>query len=148
MKWPALRTRCYSNLYSTGVSFAVSPASVTSSFWKWIASSPARKSGKLSTELQPADLVEVLAASGQHDDGRIGGFADCSQHLETVHAWHGHLEQHNVGHHLKDEIKSRVSVRGGDNLRVFPLQLERYFESLAQAWVIVDNQDLHVGISL
>src|SRR5579859_585878 len=94
-------------------------------------------------ELQPAYLIDVFAARCQHDDRRVGDTPDRLQDIEAVHARQHHIEQHDVGQLLIEQIESGLAVGSGHDFRILPLQLQTYFQSLTQARVIIAHQDLH-----
>src|SRR5918911_507647 len=93
--------------------------------------------------LEAADLVNLLAAGGEHDHRYVRDAPDSLEDLEAVHARHRDVEENHVGLSGKDRANPRLAVGRGHHLRVLPLQFETDFERLAQARVVVDNKDFH-----
>ncbi len=91
--------------------------------------------------LEPDDAVDVLALCGEHDDRhRLAGAAQAPAHRQAVLAG-----QHEVEHHEMRRIALQLAVeiaRIGERGHLEPLLAEIAGEEVAQAHVVVDDEDL------
>src|SRR5204863_6282106 len=94
-------------------------------------------------QLQATHLVDVLATSGEHDDRHVRDLADGLQYLESVHTWHGHIEQDHVWLRLEEPLETGLTVGRGEDLGILPLELHANFECIAQACIVVYDENLH-----
>src|SRR4249919_2439521 len=73
-------------------------------------------------ELEPENLVELLAAGGEHDDRDVALPSQALAHLEPVESWEHHIEHHEIDCLLAETPKCLFSVARLDDGVAVPLE--------------------------
>jgi signal transduction histidine kinase len=90
-------------------------------------------------ELEPQDPVDLLTASGEHDDRHLGALADLSAQVAAVAVGQHDVEQDDVG--LDPVERLARALDGARHLRVEPVALEMLGERLGDGLLVLDDQD-------
>ena len=91
------------------------------------------------------DLVGVLAAGGEHDDGNVGKFPYLHAGLAAGEAGHHQVQNDEVQRLLTGQLHGGCAVVGGEDLVALVLQIE--FDALDQELFVVYYQYFHVSSS-
>ncbi len=90
--------------------------------------------------VESGDFVALGVAHGEHDDGRVGGFADFAAGFEAADARHVHVEQDEVGFVFADGVDTFFAGHGfGDDVAVAG---ESGAHDAADLWFVVDDEDV------
>src|SRR5882672_7243141 len=90
--------------------------------------------------LEPADLVALLRARRQHDDGheRAAG-PDLLAHGEAVHVGQHEVEEHEIGAALARELDAVAAQPRRDDVEA--LELERVAQPAHEVRLVLDDED-------
>ena len=98
----------------------------------------------VATERQPAHLVVGRIARRQEQHRRaIAVGAQPPAHLESVEVGHHHVEQHQVGLLLRDQLERLATVLGRGHGE--PVVLERSGEHRSEVVLVVDDEQVLAG---
>ena len=92
------------------------------------------------------DLVRVLAAGGEHDDGHVGKLPDAHARLQPVDLRHHQIQDDEVEAPRPGQLHRRRTVIGAFHLIALVLQVE--LDTLYQQALIIHNQYFHEDSSL
>src|SRR6267154_355670 len=85
----------------------------------------------------------MLVMGSDKDDGRQFLRGQNTQHLESIHAWHLHVEEYEVGRKLENLFnRGRAVSAFADDLDIGS-SLEAQRHALPRQWLIIDDQDAH-----
>ena len=93
------------------------------------------------TGLQADDLVGILAAGGQHDDGDVRKLADAHTGRQPVHLRHHQIKNDEVEIARFGHVDRGRAVVGGLDCVALVLQIE--FHTLDEQLLIVNDQNFH-----
>ena len=90
-------------------------------------------------EFEAEDAVDLLAASGEHDDRHVGGRSDLAGEVAAVAVGKHHVEQDHVG---SGALVGRAGlVEGARDLGVEPLPRQVLEQRLRDALLVLNDQD-------
>ena len=90
--------------------------------------------------VESGDFVALGIAHGEHDDGRVGGFANFFAGFEAADAGHVHVEQDEIGFVFADGVYAFFAGHGfGDDVAVAG---ERGAHDAANLGFVVDDEDV------
>src|SRR5579862_6841355 len=91
-------------------------------------------------ELEADDLVDLLVAGGEHQDGGLAARgADPAEHLEAVHGRQADVEQDEVGRLRRGDLEAFLAGSGERDL--VALLLEGVLDPAGDRVLVLDNQD-------
>ena len=91
-------------------------------------------------ELQADDLVHLLVARGQEQDGRLGSrAAQAPEHLEAVHARQADVEDHEIGRAVRRDLEALLAVARDGHL--VALLLEGVLDAARDGVLVLDDQN-------
>ncbi len=92
------------------------------------------------TQLEADDLVDLVVASSQDEDGRLrAGCSQAAEYLESVHARQSHVQNHEIGRLVRGELKALFAGSGDSHL--VTLLLEGVLDPASNRKLVFDDQD-------
>jgi hypothetical protein len=92
-------------------------------------------------EFETDDAVDILAASGKHQNGDFGFLAEAAQDFEAIYAWEHDVEHHQVDAGLQGFLEAAVAFMGCFHGKAFAM--EELAEQRGEFGVVIDQQDVH-----
>ena len=90
-------------------------------------------------QFQAGDLVGLLQAGGQQDDGGLAFLAKCADELKAIHLGHHDIEQDEIGLLVTGGVEGVLAVVGDDDAQ--PLFCEVIAHEGAHVRLVVHNED-------
>ena len=92
-------------------------------------------------QLESDDLVGVVPAGGDHDQGRVRVLADLARQREPVHARQHQIDEQDVEPLPRERLQRLPAVLGQNGLH--PVLAEEFGEQRRQLAVVLDEQRFH-----
>ena len=93
----------------------------------------------VSTQLQPDNLVDVVVARGEHEDGQVAAGAQLTADLPSIKAGQHQVEHDQVRRPRQQLLQRDLAVGGAVDLEALALQIEPH--KVDDVLFVIDEED-------